>query len=1456
MARRGRLLKRPHFEWAVLDLSSLPEAQLGCAIAELKQAEASGAFDLSQSACRAKLVRLNETDHLLLITMHHIVCDGWSAGILVEEFAQLYQAFVRGEASPLPPLEYQYGDFAVCQREWFEDNLFSAQLEYWKEQLAGLEVVEVPIDHPRPRVMSYRGASVPFALSGELTETLKAIGRREGVTLYMVLLAAFNVVLARYSGQNDLAVGSPIANRTRVEIEKLIGDFVNTLVLRTKLGGDPSWKELLIQVRQTALDAYKNQDVPFEMLVEALQPERDLSRTPLFQHFLVLQNAGSQELRLEGLAIAEDHPVRTVAKYEMALDLTETASGLRGYVEYACDLFDEATIRRFAEHFRGALQSLAAGTGEPVSRALLLSAEERIQVLVEWNRTEAEYRREKCLQEFFEEQAARTPAAVALRHKGERISYGDLERRANQLGRYLRELGIGAEKGVGICLERGPQMIVAMLGALKAGGFYVPIDPKYPAERSGAMVADANLSVLVTEEGVGSEWPGCAARVVYMDHEGERIGRESAEPVGGFADADNLAYVIYTSGSTGKPKGVAIRHRSAAAFVCWAQGEFAREELAGVLASTSICFDLSVFEIFVPLSVGGTVVLVENALELAERAAPGEVTLLNTVPSAMRELLRLEGVPGSVQTVNLAGEALAMDVVEELYRQAGVRRVLNLYGPSEDTTYSSYAVLERESESAMAPIGRPVANTRCYVLDSRLEALPVGVPGELYLGGAGLARGYLHRPELTAERFVPDGFGGEPGERLYRTGDLVRWRGDGTLEFLGRLDHQVKVRGFRIELGEIEAVLREQEAVEDAVVLVHKDDRGDQRLVGYVVGRAEASELREYLKRRLPEYMVPGGWVWLDKLPTNPNGKVDRAALQALKARFTREDIDAQEQALTPTEEILCGLWEEVLQVRPVAVSDNFFDLGGHSLLATQVFARIQQAFSVDLPLRAIFELPTVRGLAKAIEMRKHGGTEVPPLVRRKQEGPAVLSHTQQRLWFIAQLDPQASSYNLTGAASIEGDLRVATLEASLNELVARHEALRTRFVTMDGEPRQIIEAATALAIPLIDLEPVPVEDRALELERLLHQEAQIPFDLATCPLLRIKLFRVGREHHVLLVVMHHIISDAWSISVLMRELSSLYNALSAGQSASLPELPVQYADFTVWQRQWLDGGVLEEQLSYWKKQMAGAATLELPSPRARPRVLSGDGEFVNFTLSEALTEELKSFSRQQGATLYMTCLAAFQALLFHYTQQDDIVVGTSVAGRRHMGIEGIVGCFINMLALRTNLSGTPSFSELLRRVSTVTLEAYAHQDVPFEKVVEALQPARDLSRSPLFQVMFVFHNVPQSELQLGTARLEMMNIESSSTKFDLTLYMSEVAGRLEAAIQYSTDLFDRASIGRMAEHYQIVVKAAAADPEEPIASIALITEEEERQVLNAWNEAALEWSEQEELLAGPSGEA
>ncbi|HEY3568284.1 MAG TPA: amino acid adenylation domain-containing protein [Thermoanaerobaculia bacterium] len=1402
-----------------LDLSGLPAPAREPEAERLSREEAARPFDLAAGPLfRTVLVALGPARHHLLVTLHHIAFDGWSVEVFLGELTALYGAFAAGLPSPLPEPPVQYADFAAWQRRWLAGPILEAQLAYWRRQLAAApEALDLPTDRPRPAVETSRGVHFTVPVPPAVAAGARALARGQGATLFMTLLAAFAAQLHRYTGAVDLLLGSPVANRTRGEIEGLLGFFVSTLVMRADLAGDPGFATLVSRVREMALAAYAHQDLPFERLVEELVPQRSLARSPLFQAVFVLGVESAVRELAPGLPLTPLPVDYRTAKYDLTLAVDVQEDALTATFEYRTDLLDRSTVTRWAGHFIHLLAAVAADPQAPVSTFGLLSPAERHQLALEWNDTAVLPEPAACLHQLFEAQAARTPEAVALvsPEGRERLSYRQLDERAEALARRLRALGVRPEVLAGVLMDRTVELVVSLLAVLKAGGAYVPIDPAYPRQRVATLLANSRAAVLLTRRSLLEDFAGSLppeAVPLFVDEPGEVM----AVPPVQLPQPGSLAYVIYTSGSTGEPKGVAIEHRSAVAFARWAREVYTPEERAGVLGSTSICFDISIMEIFVTLAWGGKILLAENALALPTLPARDEVTMINAVPSAMAELVRDGRLPGSVRVVNTGGEAVKGPLARRIYEASRAERVIDVYGPSEDTTYSATSLIPRDVETPA--VGRPIHGTRAWVLDANLRPVPIGVPGAVYLAGDGLARGYLGRPALTAERFIPDPQG-EPGARLYRVGDLARYRTDGEIEYLGRIDHQVKVRGFRIELGEIEAVLAAHPTVEKAVVATH--DYGtsgaeDVRLLAWVVpapGRAvETESLLAWVGERLPEYMVPAAVVVLDEMPLTPNGKVDRFALPTPEAR----EGTAAEAPRSPIEELVAGLWAETLGLSRIGLHDDFFELGGYSLLAIRLLARLRASTGLELPLRALFAHPTVAALAAEVErgLQAHGAAALPPIEPAGAGGDAPASSAQERLWYFHQLDPGGSVLNVPHPLRLTGPLDPAALAAALTEIARRHASLRASFVYGEAGLRQRTAPPAAVELPVTDLGAHPPAVREEEARRLVREEARQPFDLAVAPLWRARLLRLGEEDHRLLLTFHHTIADGWSLDLLDRELAALYSARTDG-GALLPEPALQYTDFAVWQRRWLNDETLASQLAYWRRQLAGVPTvLDLPTDRPRPPRQSFRGEVLLQPLPTDLSRAIAELGRREGATLLMTALAAFAALLGRYTGREDILLGSPAANRHHPGTEGLFGFFVGNLVLRLDLSGDPTFRELLHRARQTALGAYAHPDVPFERLIEELDPARDKSRGPLVQVMLSVQPVPGEPARFAGLSAEVLDVHTDTSQFDLSLFFLDGPRGLTLEAEYATDLFERSTVERMLAQLSALLAAVVADPD------------------------------------------
>jgi len=1473
---------------AITDLSERADAEREAEALALVRELSRRPFDLTRDPqLRASLVRLGVEDHVLLLESHHVSSDAWSRNILMRELSALYDAHRRGEPSPLAPLALQYGDFARWQRDALAGAEFERHVAFWRDQLRDAPaLLELPTDRPRPTTPSFEGATRSRMLPVELLERLRAMSKAQGSTLFVTLLAAFDVLLARSSGQEDLVVGSPTAGRAQEGIEGLIGYFANTLVLRTRLDGDPTFAQVVSRVRETTLSAFEHQDVPYEKLVLELQRDRALGRGGLFQVMFTLQDAELRTLALPGLQFEPFGPARGATKFDLSLFMHERAEGLRAAFEYRTDLFDAATIERLLARFETLLTGIVSNPDAPISALPLLSADERLR-LQEWSHGAAQTLDAETLHEMIAQQVARTPDATAVEIETasgtiERMTFRELDARAATLARWLNGRGVGPNMGVGICVDRSTELVVAMLGVLKAGSYYLPLDPDYPADRLAFMLQDSRVPVLLTTAALVDALPKTSdaggATVVLLDREWDTIAAEAQrvadrsvpQPTG-----DDLAYVIYTSGSTGRPKGVMIPHRAVVNYLAWMRDAYPLDVRDGVLQKAPASFDACIWEFFLPLVSGARLVLArpgghQDPAYLLAAIARHDVTLLQLVPSQLHMMLETPGADAPnglprLRRLFLGGEALPSELLARLGTVCPALQVTNLYGPTEATVYATHwSIGAAEWTGGAVPIGTPIANASVHVVAMQgrggMELAPVGVPGELCIGGVGLAHGYLERPELTDEKFVRDPFAigltsaasltsGVSRARLYRTGDRARWRADGTLEYLGRIDNQVKLRGFRVELGEVESALVQQPGVQSAVAIVREDTPGDQRLVAYcipVIGADRSGHtpaaLRTALKATLPEFMVPTAFVWLAEWPLNANGKLDRKALPA-PASADAPVAATRVAPRTPTEEIVAALWGEVLQ-RELGAEDDFFELGGHSLLALRVLARVGERLGVRVPLRVIFESSTVAAFATRVEeLRAATNAErADPIPRGADEAP--LTHLQELFWLVERNATGLGVYNVADQWHIDGTLDLEALRRALDGVVQRHEALRSVILDRDGGPVQVIRAARPVPLDLVDLASLAPEQREEKRAQIVAERSSAPFDLSADLLLRATVLRLAQHEHVLLLVSHHVVYDGWSRGILLRELAALYARARGERAPALPTPATRFADYAAWQRRRLDAEGTEREVRLWLDRLAATTlAVALPTDRPRPAAPTFEGGKRTVVFPLELLERLRQIARANDATLFMVLLAGFEALLHRYTGQDDFVVGTIVAGRGRAELEGVIGNFVNTIPLRATLADDPTFRALLTRVKEEYLHASEHAELPFETLGTAVQRERGGEANGFAQVHFVLQNNASGGLRLSGTETRGIRVETTSTKFDLSLSMGEQSNGLRAAMQYRSALFDAATIDRMLGHLAMVLDGASRAPDTRVSALPLVTERERVQLLEEWNGRDVEYA-------------
>ncbi|MEA5617974.1 amino acid adenylation domain-containing protein [Cronbergia sp. UHCC 0137] len=1411
------------FTLPIVDLQALPEVEKQTELQRLITREYTQTFDLSKAPLlRVKLIRLELDSHVLLVTMHHIISDAWSVGIFLRELSSLYIN------SPLPDLPIQYVDYAYWQRQWLQNDIINTQLNYWQQQLADAPpVIELPTDYPRCAMQTFRGSIERFKLGDDLTNKLKTLSQKSGTSLFMTLQAAFATLLYRYTGQEDIVIGSPITNRNRPALESLIGFFVNTLVLRTRLENNPTFKELLTQVRQVSLDAYAHPDVPFDRLVEVLQPQRHTSHSPLFQVMFVLQNSPIEKLDLAGLNVTQielDRPTAG-ATFDLTLSIQEIDAELRGAFEYNANLFDNDTIARMVEHFQILVEAIVTNPNERVGQIPLLTAAEQHRLLVEWNNTQTNYPQDRCIHELVTEQAEKTPDAVALVFEDCQLTYQQLNQKANQIAHYLQSLGVDKEILVGIYLERSFEMIVGILGILKAGGAYVPLDPNYPPERLNYMVEDSQMSVILTHSlllpHLSSTLESTPTKIICWDKDLEIIANQSLDETINNVQPRNLAYVIYTSGSTGKPKGVMIEHSGLLNLVFWHLNNFAvtSSDRATSLAGTA--FDAAVWELWPYLVVGASVHLIKSEFLLSDQILKqqlisADITITFIPTPLVEKLLLLSWTENTALRIMLTGG----DKLNHYPLGTLPFKLFNNYGPTENTVVTtSGQVLPEESEGKCPPIGRPIANTQSFILDRYLQPVPIGVTGELYLGGAGLARGYLNRPDLTLERFIPHPF--VENERLYKTGDLARYLPDGNIEFLGRIDHQVKIRGFRIELGEIETLLSQRPQVQQVVVIVREDDPGNKYLTAYVVNENStltSSELRQFLKQQLPEYMIPSAFVMLKALPLTPNGKVNRRALP--KPETTNLELEAAYVApRTWLEKQLGEIWCTVLNQKQVGIYDNFFELGGHSLLLTSVISRIQESLSIAIPLRSLLVAPTIAELSQVItdiqlEIEKQSEScmtfdTLPPLVPQVRNTCIPLSFAQESIWYLQQLAPESCAYNSFVILRFTGSLSASVLESCFNEIIRRHEILRTAFTMVDGQPVQIISPSLTIPLEIIDLQNLPNTERISEAQRLAALEYEHHFDLASVPLIKTKLLQLNQKEYWLTINMHHIITDGWSLGLLLEELRIIYTAFANGLPSPLPELPVQYADFTLWQRQYFNEKAIEKQLAYWLEKLSNTSQISDDfSPTQLQMINSTSASVYSVVLSVSLVASMETFSRSQKVTLFVIILTALKILFFQYSREKDILVMATVGNRSVVETEKMLGCFINDIILRCHISSEQTGLTFLEQVQETLIEAINNKEIPGQTVIDTLKTKQPLNISASV-TMLPPENWQDWMLDVGFVTIER-DRDLWGEEVPLEIFVSSPSANnptIKIKVLYSTELFTNETIEFLFSYYQEIIE-------------------------------------------------
>ncbi|MDM0116965.1 amino acid adenylation domain-containing protein [Variovorax sp. J22R133] len=1408
-------------------------------------------FDLSQAPLlRAALLRISGDEHVLVLVAHHIVVDGWSMTLLHRDLGQCYAL----DAPALPGLPLSLRAHARLQRQHFERGDMQAALDFWRKNLRDVHALEVPADRPRPAKAGYEGKTHDFRIEPALATALRRLAKEQHVTLFTAMLAAFQALLLRYTGQTDIAIGVPVAGRDDPRLFDTVGHFVNTVVVRADLQSEPGFVELIRRNRQALFEVLTHQHMPFERLVADLGPQRDPGRNPLYQVSFSLENFAHRSLELDGLRSERLGVHSECAKFDLSLTVTETGPGAQAHldaeIEYRTDLFTPHTIERMAAHFGTLLAAMVEEPARAVTRLPLMDAAEQQRMLVEWNGPALAPTHPPNVHALFRAQARRTPEAVALRFGEQTMRYARLDALSDRLAHELRRRGVCPGSVVGLCMPRSFGLVVGLLALLKAGGTYLPLDPEHPPERLRAMLADAAPRFVLADTQPALRLRELDAMVkhaiIEVPANGGTLSVDAVPAVQDLTRPEHIAYLIFTSGSTGTPKAAQLTHGGLANHVQWMQHTLDLVPEDRVLQKTSISFDASICEFFAPLACGAQIVLAQPEVhrdmqQLAATLHEDAISVVQFVPSEMRVILDEAPLAQctSLRYVLCGGEALDRDLALAFRRCLPAARLGNFYGPTETTIDSAwFEVGDAVPERTVVPIGRPVANAQLYVLDAHLQPQPVNVPGELYVGGLGVGRGYLNRPDLTAERFVPNPF--RPGERMYRTGDLARWLDDGVVEFIGRDDQQVKLRGFRVELGEIEAGLNACRGVKMCAVLLREDVPGQRELVAYVTldatTGANAHDLRTQLRARLPQQMVPATFVFLPQMPRLANGKVDRRKLPRPESGCVTADEVAPR---SPLEEGLQAIWQHVLGKSGFGIRTNFFDLGGHSLLATQIVSRVRALFRIELPVRSIFEHPTIEGLARLLD----GHPGVPPLgesaalaplaaVSRAQ--PSMVSFSQRRIWLLHAIDPRGAAYNMCEALRLRGPLQRAALRRALDQMALRHEAFSTTFESGESEPVAIIGKPQPAVLTEVDGRDWPEAERDAQFERQAAGIAAQPFDLAHGPLHRFILVRLADDDHALVMVMHHMIGDGWSWSVLLRELQALYNAAVLGKEARLLARAIDFVDFASWQREHIDDGVLAAQTRYWLRQLAGWGPLELPADTPATQRLSSQGARVRIDLSPAWVERVQGFSAQHSASPFMSLLAAFQFLLSRYCGQDDVAVGTPIAGRTRVEAEELVGSLINTLVLRCQVRPEQDFRALLAQVRETSLSAFAHQDVPLDYLVERLRRQAPGTRVPELRVMFNVLNARREPVQLEGLDVQFLSLSLGATQFDLGLTV-DIEGERAMFLTYSTELFSAATAQALLDNYAHLMERLIASPDVPLQGLA-VPGPRQLALLASWN--------------------
>ena len=1430
------------WEMPEIDLTHLDEQQIKNQKKILSQDHASQLFNLGEGPLlRTTVLRTGEREYTLLIAMHHIISDEWSVGILIQDMVSIYDALSRNKPNPMEPLAFQYVDFSKWQKDTFEsDDIQKTQLSYWRQQLKDITVLEVPTDFPRQADQSSEGENFTFEITEHLKEKLNVISKDFGVTVFSILLSSYKILLHRYSGMNDICVGIPFSNRDQQELEPIIGFFVNSLPIRSEINEEQEFIELVKGVQSTLLDADENQAVPFEQIVAEVSEIRDLSHSPIFQTMFSLEVEPTiKNLKLGDLSLKFNSTEINTAKFDFSLHVENLESGMAGNWEYNTNLFESDTAESMAKHFLVVLEQVIENPNQIIKSIELMNEEEKNLVLKKYNKTYKEIPDLSVVQLFIE-QAEHLPGKVAIVQEGKSINYGELHITSNQLASLLSKNDIGRGSRVVVYMDRSLEAITALLAVLKVGASYVPIDSAYPENRVDFILEDVQAKFIITQKKLKNKINSNSTPVFYFDEDKRILKKQNFKTPKQVNREDDEAYIIYTSGSTGQPKGVKIPHLGLNNLIEWHKQYYKVDLNARATQMAGFSFDACVWEIWPYLTSGSSLFIADdeiktNAKETVRWIAKNQISHC-FMPTPLVEAVLAEPLPKNwaLKYLLTGGDRLTSRAHE------GNRfKLFNNYGPTECSVVTTATEVDSQTTRKLPSLGTPISNFQCYVLDKALKLLPEGMVGELYVGGEGLALGYVNRPDLTESVFIKNPFG---SGRLYKTGDLVRRLPNGELDYWGRIDQQVQIRGFRVEVGEIEAFLNNLNEINESVVIVQEEGQ-NKILVAYIIHNdhlikkedIDTEKIRKEAKENLPEYMVPAFYVLLDKFPITANGKVDRSKLPKVNIqKLISNDYVAPE---TRTEKIIASVWRNLLKVKKVGVHDKFFDLGGHSLIATQIIARIRESFKIDLPLKLLFEGYDIHELAKKVDdaILTKNNNVLPSIKPLKRDKLSPVSFAQQRMWVLDKLETgdanfnAGSAYNISAGLLLQGGLNIDALNGAFEKLLARHEILRTTFISSNGELFQQVLEPSNWIIVFEDFSEMPLEEKNKKVKIIADREAIRSFDLEAgknarrTRLIRTVLIKIEEDKHYLFTTMHHIISDGWSMNILIKEIEHLYNAELKNEKNDLLPLEVQYADYSIWQRKVLQGEFYNKQLFYWKENLKGLQKTEFPVDKQRPALQSFKGSDCVFKLSPNLSSDVEELAKSQGHTPFMVLLAAYKLLICRYTGQEDICVGTPIANRTQAQQEDMIGFFINTLALRTDFSGNPEFEEILQRIHETTIGAYSHQDIPFEKLVDELNVERDLSRTPLFQTFFSLNHSNLSNLNLDGIEVSFYDNQQSTAQFDLALNIEHGSEGFSGRLIYNTDLFELKTIEYIAKHYINILEDAVQNIKTKVSDIKMI---------------------------------